>query len=481
MPLRRPLRLVALATAFFLAASTRVHAGDLNQEIDTLFNSLGGSINATSPQAIQGQRMNTYVGGGIYYRAPSRSFQVVNLSLPSIKAGCGGINAWMGSFSHISGDELRDMLAAIGTDLAGVAFNAALKSISPLLGGIVENFQAIAAKYNNGRISSCEAATAIAGTVSDQMGWSVESTCQYLAGYLNSADDVARARERCATASRADVMNQARASTDPQINAAPPFEGNLTWRALKAIPTLDDEARMIAMSIVGTTVYGATGTTRGIQSYEPTIRQVEHLLYGDTGDPSGTVGIPVYRCDDNDECMNPVVQLQSVANPLNKRVEDILNDVVDKIRTRTAIAQNHPANALVNTTSIPVWRMVSVGTAVNDPLTPASNLAGMLVAKYKDIVAADFAITFLDQFSGYGLAGLANNFKLNNVQLDRVRELREGVMNMKFRLTQERTRLSAVVAADHSFIGYMESLERSLRMNMPAYVQEMMRSPVAWK
>ena len=63
--------------------------------------------------------------------------------------------------------------------------------------------------------------------------------------------------------------------------------------------------------------------------------------------------------------------------------------ISDNIRTRTAIPNNSAAVGFVNSTSIPVWRMLSIGNTI-----PGSGLADMMIGNYREVIAADYAFTF---------------------------------------------------------------------------------------
>ena len=85
------------ATALALSPIT-LRAGDLNTEVNNMFNSLGAIGNYTAPGAFRGQTFNTYTGGSLFMRAPNKVYQLAAIQFPSAKAGCGGIDVFGGSF-----------------------------------------------------------------------------------------------------------------------------------------------------------------------------------------------------------------------------------------------------------------------------------------------------------------------------------------------------------------------------------------------
>ena len=125
---RAGVALCALAAAGMAAAPVNAQVG---AELNDFFNDMGASANATGPTAYQGQSAGYYSGGNIWTRFPQKSVNPVNLQLPSIKAGCGGIDVFSGSFSFINTDEIVAMLKATANNALGFAFQLAIKSISP--------------------------------------------------------------------------------------------------------------------------------------------------------------------------------------------------------------------------------------------------------------------------------------------------------------------------------------------------------------
>src|SRR5258706_6291721 len=92
-------------------------AGDLNAEVNDMFNNLGGIGNYTAPGAFKGQTFNTYTGGNLYLRSPNKTYQLAAVQFPSAKAGCGGIDVFRGRFSHISAPELKNLVNTTTTPL----------------------------------------------------------------------------------------------------------------------------------------------------------------------------------------------------------------------------------------------------------------------------------------------------------------------------------------------------------------------------
>ena len=152
----QPKRFIAclLAVALVTAPSASWPA-NLNAEMQAMFNDLGALGNVTSPGAFRGQAMNLYTGGGLMMRAPGRNYPLVNAQLPSLRAGCGGIDLFGGSFSFINKAQFVSLLQNIGANAVGYAFKLALQSISPDIDKLLTELQDQINKINTMNINSC--------------------------------------------------------------------------------------------------------------------------------------------------------------------------------------------------------------------------------------------------------------------------------------------------------------------------------------
>lgn len=80
---------------------------------------------------------------------------------PSLKAGCGGIDLFLGAFSIPSREEFVSFLRSVGTALPGLAFQLALQTMAPDLNEQVSRFADIIRSYTNRYSDSCTAAQAL--------------------------------------------------------------------------------------------------------------------------------------------------------------------------------------------------------------------------------------------------------------------------------------------------------------------------------
>jgi conjugative transfer pilus assembly protein TraH len=444
------------------------YAGDLNAEVNSMFNNLGAIGNYTAPGAFKGQTFNTFTGGNLYLRSPNKTYQLAAIQFPNAKGGCGGIDLFGGSFSHISAAEFKNMLKNITAALPGIAFQLALEAVSPLLGGLTKWAKGLETWINNARINSCETATALVSSAAEAVGYDSQRACAKLAMQMGLESDIDSAMRRCASDS-SSILNSARTSGDPNIAAQAPFVGNFTWQALKSIDTLDDQARELVMSIVGAVIFPSESANRDPEYIGPSITTVAQLLYGQSDAGAGNVNLQLLRCNNYTDCDVVTRTNTYVHEPLTKKVSGIMQAISDNIRTRTPIPNNSVAVGFVNSTSIPIWRMLSIGNTI-----PGSGLAEMMIGNYREVVAADYAFTFLSQFANVALSALTKRHRLTPRQTEYAQLQRGDVQKFMSLLQQEQATMYRKVTAVSAVATDLERLERNLRSNLSNHALDML-------
>lgn len=467
---------VALCCSALVVGPAPLRAGDLNAEVNNMFNSLGAIGNYSAPGAFRGQTFNTYTGGSLFMRAPNKVYQLAAIQFPSARAGCGGIDVFGGSFSHISAAEFKNMLRNITAALPGIAFQLALESVSPLLGGLTKWAKGLETWINNARINSCETAKAIVSTAAEAAGFSSQEACSDLAIEMGLETDRDAARRRCAT-DRPSILASARSSGDANIRNKAPFVGNLTWKALQRTGTyLDDQERELIMSIVGTVIFYPEDAARDPEPVAPTITSISQLLYGQAAGTGTNVTQHLLRCNNYTDCDVVTLNTSYTHTPFTARVETMMRSIADKIATRTAIPNNSAEVGFVNQTTEPVYKMLSIGATI-----PGSGLSDSLIAQYRDVIAADYAYVFLERNLRVGMAALDKDYTLQQTQRDRANLVRQRAQAMLLQLSQEKNLLYQKVGSFRAVSSHLEQLERQLRSSMPQHVMDMLGQQAAFQ
>ncbi|EKT6340671.1 conjugal transfer protein TraH, partial [Escherichia coli] len=111
-----------------LLTVTPAASADVNSDMNQFFNKLGFASNTTQSGVWQGQAAGYVYGGSLYARTQVKNVQLISMTLPDINAGCGGIDAYLGSFSFINGEQLQRFVKQIMSNAAGYFFDLALQT-----------------------------------------------------------------------------------------------------------------------------------------------------------------------------------------------------------------------------------------------------------------------------------------------------------------------------------------------------------------
>ena len=467
----RPKRfIICLLAAALVTAPVAGRPADLNAEMQAMFNDLGALGNVTSPGAFRGQAMNLYTGGSLMMRAPGRNYPLINAQLPSLRAGCGGIDLFGGAFSFINKQQFVALLQNIGSNAVGYAFKLALQSISPDIDKLLTELQDQINKINAMNINSCEAAQSLVNGVVGEFDNSVQSGCANISQYLGSVTDRADARFTCATTAPA-VVKSAANSGDPNVRNATFVKGNVIWLALNQVGgTISREEKELIMSVIGTVILyppADDGSGAMPRYVEPSIVGLHDLLLGQAASATaGNVDLDVYVCDEPVECLNPVHSTIS-ATPFTRLVSERLQRMSDNIATRTP--QTAADIGFINNTTEPVYKMLAVANAV-----PGSNTAESLIETYKDVIALDYAETFMSRAIRQALSALSQTLKRTAIEQQYVEALRSNAREAERQLMTEKQTAYTKVRSVSSMTQDLQTLERQLWSSMPPAVKAML-------
>jgi conjugative transfer pilus assembly protein TraH len=481
-------RLVAAVTAASLLASTSVSVqATIRSEMNDLYNGLANlpgdvasgiseGVMASGPSAFHGQTYHTYMGGRVFSRVPVRNIQLANIEMPHFSAGCGGIDMFLGSFSHLDGDKLVEFLRATAMSAVGVITQVALGAITPLLASKLEWAKDVIDKINGMNLNSCEAAQhMVAGGMNAMTADKNQQCIQRVMVY--EGVDADQAKDRCSTVAGSDAVNANRADTDP-----PPFTGNLTWEALRrTMGSASREEREMIMSMVGSEIYypdtaGAAGasipektsTARAPLRLHPIVTDIATVLYGREANPAanGHVMVTLWHCDD-DACMNPTQEAVSIES-YSERVGRLMHQLADAIRSHSDLSGEAELIQFINQTTLPVYDMMSIGTEVR-----GSHMAEQLAETYRDVIAADYAWALLERNIKAGQMALSQKFKLSKPQEQEqsaiIRESRERLRD----LNAQRQQALNKVADINNITVSLQTLQRTMSSHMPERVMAM--------
>lgn len=392
-----------------------------------------GMSNTTPAGAYHGQTQNVYSGGSVSMRVPQKNYQLYSYSPPSVSGGCGGIDAFAGSFSYINSQNLVNALQNIGSAALSQAFFMAIDSMSPMVGVNLKQLMDKLQKATNQSINSCEAGKLMANTMlgdtpKKMNKWASENALDFTV-LNNIFADRAEAQQGIG-ADDVQLTNNVNAAA-----AAGHFPlGNLVWNALamqnqNAIgddTVTEFEARLI-MSLVGTTIVlnSPSDAAAGKQAQQmlpvaPLIsaERLENFIGLDTVQSTTLAGFQVYSCRDGDADQKPNGGVSADPNPalvsiptslqcigmtpadvstaggaafksMRALVHERLISINDALLNDQAISATD--KAFINSTSVPVYKMLAVSNAVTK-----SGLGIVMINNNEAVIAAQYADAYIN-------------------------------------------------------------------------------------
>lgn len=351
---------------------------DVADKMNDFFRDAGTAANVTGPSAYQGQSAGYYTGGNLWSRFPQKNVQPFNLQMPSVRAGCGGIDVFAGSFSFINASEMVAMLKATANNAVGFAFKLAIDSVSPQISKVMGEFSQAAQQMNQMNISSCEAAQGLVGGIWPKMDGARSTICAAVGQSSGRFSDWARSRQGCGPEGEREATLAA--NTDAATrDLTPGTPRNYTWEALRRSSAFgstraggtgynfDPGFSEYIMTVVGTVITNVNSTDgSGIRYFGPAEEAVVTALLDGT---AGATPVEVLKCDTEDLCLNPTKTSLTVPATvaLRQRVRTMIVSMNDKIRTDRAL--DNAEKQLLNMTSLPLYKMLMVQALAHSGFT----------------------------------------------------------------------------------------------------------------
>lgn len=144
--------LILAASAF--SNSAHAQSGIANK----LSDSLDAMVNITDPSISHTNRRTIITGGSISLKMPSQSIaEGFAFRPPSLQVGCGGIDAFFGSFSMVSKEQLVQALRGIVTGAIVYAFRLALQALCPSCESVMTSIGDLLSEFNRLLQDTCSA------------------------------------------------------------------------------------------------------------------------------------------------------------------------------------------------------------------------------------------------------------------------------------------------------------------------------------
>ena len=363
----------------------------MSSQLQRYFNSVGGGANTTGASTYKNQAAGYYNGGSFYGRVPVQTAQIANVQLPGFRAGCGGIDAWLGGFSHISSAQLIGALRQVGGGMASYAFMLAIESVSPEIYNVMNELNALAQKVNSLNVNTCEAAATALGGMLPQSDATSKHLCQAMGSAYGSLSDWTAARHACGAGGSRNSILDARHDA---VRDTFKDQFNLVWQAIQKNGFLSSNKKLaeLFMTLAGTLIVRRDGHhdpkvagyhTVHLKSQAIDQQFIKSLLHGG--------GIQLYQCGTDEKCLNPTLgleeRIEADEESLVGRVQRILTAIVEKIYRDVALSEAE--KGFLGGTTLPVYKILNVLTAFKKSQAPIE------ITTYAELIALDILNHFL--------------------------------------------------------------------------------------
>ncbi|EJD7639812.1 conjugal transfer protein TraH [Salmonella enterica] len=372
--------LPVLCCAVMLALSAQSFA-DVNSDMNQFFNKLGFASNTTQPAVWQGQAAGYATGGSLYARTQVKNIQLVSMTLPDINAGCGGIDAYLGSFSFINGEQLQRFVKQIMSNAAGYFFDLALQTTVPEIKTAKDFLQKMASDINSMNLSSCQAAQGIVGGLFPRTQVSQQKVCQDIAGESNIFADWAASRQGCTVGGESDKVRDKASDKDKERVTK---NINIMWNALAKNRMFDGnkELKEFVMTLTGSLVFGPNGEITPLPARTTDRGIIRALMEGGTA--------KVYHCNDSDKCLKVVADTSvtiSKDNALKSQITKLLSSIQNKAISDTALDEKE--KGFISSTTIPVFKYL-----VDPQMLGVSN---SVIYQLTDYIGYDILLQYIQE------------------------------------------------------------------------------------
>lgn len=411
---------------FILFINKEVKA-DLGEEMNKFWGNVGGGSSNVN-QAYADQSAGYYTGGSFNTRTQVLQQRPFNIQAPKISAGCGGIDMFTGSFSHINLDQFVAQMKAISSNAVGYAFQIGLETMSPMIASTMSKLQETIDTINGININSCESAKLLVDGVVGRSISLKESTCAQMALITGSASDADAAKSRCKSQTAQKQEDNKQPDSEKIMNI------NYTWQALKNdgyVDSLGIESSEAFMSMVGTIIYRDDKVPQFIAP----------IIFDDNYSKSLVEGgnIKIKKCDETSKCLGLTDKEINISGNVayKPRIKSLLQSMQNKI-INTANGSSDEVlsdaeKALIEQVDFPILRIM-VNTATRKSPITTDILA--------DIVAKRMLNNFLTSIAG-SLEQEVIKLELKNNNEIALNKLSDNIRRVKAFLENNRKKIDS--------------------------------------
>lgn len=430
------------------------------------FDATQAMSNVTEAGVREAGAVSTVTGGGFVYRTPRTDFVLFSVTPLSLKAGCGGIDLFLGAFSIPSREEFVSFLKSVGTALPGLAFQLALQTMAPDLNEQVGRYADLIRSYTNRYTDSCEAARALLDNTgaTEHLTRVVEGAKNALRSDGSVADQSEADRRVRDNGEKAIAASPIRKDSGGNVVDAP--EINLTWALLSGgkLGAADFDSvslRETMMTLLGTTIFTQEGKGENAVLVAREIAGVDLLpvLFNETGKDASLVKL---TCDEAKRCLSPE-RKPMYDTDLVAELKEAADHYLTALKSRDAsLVTDDEMLFLASVSSVPLLRILNLASVAR-----YEGLAADIVNTYVEAAAYEALVGALEALTSdiRRVMGSSSATTLSAEHAKHVKALVLRISDVEESLALRRDKVVQAMNRAAAFVTQLEHIERSLKSN----------------
>ncbi|WP_150295332.1 conjugal transfer protein TraH [Sphingobium estronivorans] len=426
------------------------------------------NVTYTSPGSFEDQTRGYVTAGGMSGRVDVHDDYLMSLTLPKVKAGCGGIDMFLGGMSFLDPDYLVQKLESILQAAPAVAFQYLLETLDEKMGNIISKMEAATNYLNSIQVNDCRLANRMVQIArgDDNMSGIIEE----MTGYKSVRQGYAKSYQQSREKIQANQNNPTEDLKDALSNC--PAEvtdifrtGSLLSHAATRVGAGDWAPVMRAR--VGD-VYMRWDATDKV----PVFSAIPACPHQDSDSPQDFLTGKVQR-----RSLNIPPSAADCAPDTGKGALELartrMQSIATKIRTRAALTTEE-RQFVANIRTLPVYRMLEWGVREGVPdsvIADTDELVALTLAyqMLNDLTRSiDFAVSNAER--GASAAGATDAGNANICQtrilskgIEQLRDLREEVLRERAQMRQSYMAALNQANLSANYAGLLRTRDRDAR------------------
>jgi len=426
------------------------------------------NVTYTSPGSFEDQTRGYVTAGGMSGRIDVHSDYLMSLTMPKVKAGCGGIDMFLGGMSFLDPDYLVQKLESILQAAPAVAFQYLLETLDEKMGNIISKMEAATNFLNSIQVNDCRLANRMVQIAKgdDNMSGIIEEMTGYKSVKEGYAKSYQQSREKIQANGNSPTEDLKDALANCPTEVTDIFRtGSLLSHAAFRVGAADWAGVMRAR--VGD-VYMRWDANDKV----PLFSAIPACAGQDTESSDDFLSGRVMR-----RALNmPTTAAdctQDGAKGALALTRERMTSIAEKIRTRAALTAEE-RQFVANVRTLPVYRMLEWGVrqdVVDSVIGDTDELVALTLAyqMLNDLTRSiDFAISNAQR--GANAAGAVDGASANICQtriltkgIEQLRDLREEVLRQRAQMRQSYMAALSQANLSTGYAGLIRQRDRDAR------------------